>query len=85
MIAINEQANNEAIAIVAPDTINKNDLVSIKAMISYTANRVQAHEPFIERAVLTRFKISNLTKLPRSQREEAIHYLTDYRVAANSR
>ena len=85
MVAINERVHSEGSAIVAPETINKLDLVSIEAMISYTANRVQAEESFILWTVLSHFKVSDLKKLPRSKSHNVIQYLTDYRVPANSR
>lgn len=85
MAAISEQVDNEGVVRITPSTINKLDLVSIEAMICYTANRVQAHETFILRTVLAHFKISDLKKLPRSKSNAVIQYLTDYRVPANSR
>lgn len=85
MAAINEQLDNEGASLSLSGTINKLDLVSIEAMISYTANRVHADMPFIQRAVLNHFKVTDLKKLTRAQSEAAIKYLTDYRVAANAR
>jgi hypothetical protein len=85
MVAIHKKAIDHGVSAYTGETLNKLDLVSIEALISYVAYRQGVEEMFLRRAVLLHFKIDDLKMLPRIARDTAIRFIVDYKVVANSR
>jgi len=61
----------------AAETINKLELVSIKALLAYTAYDKKVSEDIVEDAFSSRFGIVGVEHLPRDAYDDAIRFLVD--------
>ena len=62
------------------DTLNKLELMSINALIAYTAYQYSLSQDIVREMIHTRFRIKEVTHLPSASYDNAVRFLVDTQV-----
>ena len=63
--------------------LNENELLSVRALITYVAYTKNLHEDTVSEIVRTRFDVPEVTKLRQRNYDDAVRFLVDFTESIN--